>query len=1314
MENDVQTQLAQFAQFDSKFNDLYQQGHFEEAIPYAKEICVLCEQYHGANDINTLTSIENLASLYRNLLNYDQAELLYKQTLNIRQETLGMEHLDTAYSLNKLGLLYYDMGNFSKATPLFQQALKIREQELGNQDVETATSQNNLAMIYHASGEYKLAEPLYLKALKTTQEECGYQHSKTAMTLNNCALLYADMGNYKQAEKYCKQALEIRLQILGEHHPDTARSLDGMAGIYHDMGNYVLAEPLYVQALKICEDVYGKKHPDTALKLSNLALFFHDKGDYEQAISFCLQALKIRKEIFGDHYPETSTSLNNLAGVYKSKGDYDQAETLFLQALKIYKEMLGKHHPHTANTLTNLAGLYQDMGDYSNAERLFQQGLIIRQQSLGDKHPDTATSLNNLALLYNAMGNYDKSESLNQQALKIRQEALGTQHPDTATSLNNLALIYFTMGDYGRAEQLFKQGLKIRQEVFGDLHPVVADSLNNLAQIYIPKGDFDQAEGLNQQALEINQKVFGEQHLYTSTSFNNLAMMYHTIGNYGLAWSNYEKALKIIQDKLGDHLDTTVCLINLAVLYHDMGNYKKAEPLYQQALNIFQDKLGEKHLDYAHTLHNLAGLHVARDKFDLALDLKLQACAIENEIIGQLFQFANETQRTLYVKKNKYSLSAFLSLVYFHLADNADAVSSALNLVLQRKAILAEALVSQRDVVLGGQYPELQSQFETLSLLRMQIAQKTLAGPGKGTPEIHRKLLAQWNTEKEQLESKLARQIPEMRLDEKLGTAGLQAIASKITASGTLVEFVRFDVFDFKAIPAKGESQWQPARYLAFIIPASDPDTVNMIDLGEAAPIDHLIAEFRSQITDPSNQRGFDQLSTSPLPAVVPGEPTQSKKTGLFSHWLGRIKADQTSPSHRDLGAIQQPLSTETHEQAGYKLYELLFMPLQKVLGENTRLLLSPDGDLTRLPFEVLPTEQGGRLIDHYDISYLAVGRDVLRFGEKSGREPAAPLVLADPDFDLSASPSLAVDQNNDTGLNTLLSARSTGRYSRDFNRADLHFGQLPGTQIEGERIADLLDVKPWTDVTALESDLKNIRSPVILHLATHGFFLEDQKNDPNQYVRDLGSIDWSSNDNLQRLNAHGLENPLLRSGLALAGVNTWLTHGNPPEAAEDGLLTAEDVTGLNLLDTELVVLSACETGLGEVQVGEGVLGLRRSFILAGAKTLIMSLWKVPDLATAILMERLYQNLLKKHLPRDQALREAQRYLSQVTVGEIRKDWLNKQTLKKLSAGNQEAEKELKQLTKKPNNHQPFQHPLYWGAFICQGDTEPLPSLSKL
>jgi CHAT domain-containing protein len=332
---------------------------------------------------------------------------------------------------------------------------------------------------------------------------------------------------------------------------------------------------------------------------------------------------------------------------------------------------------------------------------------------------------------------------------------------------------------------------------------------------------------------------------------------------------------------------------------------------------------------------------------------------------------------------------------------------------------------------------------------------------------------------------------------------------------------------------------------------------------------------------------------------------------------------------------------------AGQALRAALFDPLGSALGTHRRLFLAPDGDLSRLPFEILPLADDRRLIDDYQISYLNVGRDILRFGAKQGGHSNPPLVVADPDFNFD----LAVGKIEEEQL-------FKGRQSKDLR--GVHFGRLPGTRTEGRQIAERLGVSPLMAEAALETSLKAVPSPRILHIATHGFFLPDQKQDETDTG---GAGKWG------RL-SFGLENPLLRSGLALAGANTWLTSGNLPPEAEDGIMTAEDVLGLDLHTTDLVVLSACETGLGQVQVGEGVFGLRRAFVLAGAKTLVMSLWKVPDQQTQELMIDFYGRILGGE-PRAEALRQAQL------------------TLK----------------VKYPN-------PLYWGAFICQGEPGSLPEIS--
>ena len=605
---------------------------------------------------------------------------------------------------------------------------------------------------------------------------------------------------------------------------------------------------------------------------------------------------------------------------------------------------------------------------------------------------------------------------------------------------------------------------------------------------------------------------------------------------------------------------------------------------------------------------------VASERIDEALALLCEASRIDDRTICQVFSISSDRQRLLFLRTLQANQDRFLSLICRHLSHSPEALSMAFTLVLRRKALGAETLAAQRDAVLGGRYPHLREPFEQLTQLRRCIAQKTLAGPASGeTLADHEATLHQWRQEQQQRETALARQIPEVSLEQRLRQADRRAVALGLDEGVALVEFVRFDVFDFHAVPARGERRWQPARYLAFVLPGGQPDEVQMIDLGEARPIDQMIADFRDSV------------------AVDPRDRPE-----------------------RDIRRQRVELQPAAQGQAGSELRAAVFDKLVAALGGCKRLLLAPDGDLTRLPFEVLPDAEGCLLLEQYPISYLSCGRDVLRFEAAPNGQPTEPLVVADPLFDLTADADA-----------TAPTVPIRSRCSRDFQRSDFHFPRLPGTHEESERVADLLGVEPWLESAALEARLKERRSPRVLHLATHGFFLTDQKRDPNKESRALEMIGAEAGG-IGRLSGPLPENPLLRSGLALAGAQTWLDGNVPPPEAEDGLLTAEDVTGLDLLDTELVVLSACETGLGEVRTGEGVFGLRRAFIVAGARTLVMSLWKVPDEQTRELMIDFYTRVLSGQGVAD-ALRHAQ----------------------------------LAMKEKYPD-------PYFWGAFICQGNPGPL------
>ena len=616
-----------------------------------------------------------------------------------------------------------------------------------------------------------------------------------------------------------------------------------------------------------------------------------------------------------------------------------------------------------------------------------------------------------------------------------------------------------------------------------------------------------------------------------------------------------------------------------------------------------------------------------------------QAAFIEDRMIGQIFSIGSERQRMAYLKTLRGNFDIFLSLILQHFSLSSEAVQVTLDLILRRKMIATEVLAAQSSALLSGRYPVLASRLHELTLLRAQIAQKTLVLPGPEGPEAHQRSLAELDTQKEQLEAELARQIPEMNLEQKLRLANRQAVASTLSEGAALVEFVRMEVYNFQAVAAQGQLRWLPSHYIAFVLRAGEPDTVRMIDLGEADLIDVQTARFRVMITGDTEVITVHDIDSLPVQDEQVSSSTETE-------WAAPARHLTPVPIKHSEGAV-------FHE--GRALRVTVFDPLLPTLTGCTRLFLAPDGDLARLPFEALPTDDSRYLIDDFQISYLGVGRDILRFEVSSTGQPAAPLVVADPDFDLGSTRELASRGESRPG----------GRISGDLEREVLHFQRLPDTRSEGEQIAAQLGVSPLLGRAAMEMPIKTCHSPHILHIATHGFFLTDQEHDPNQDRPESGIIGMRGSDKLSQL-LQKLENPLLHSGLALAGANTWLRGGMLPPEAEDGLLTAEDVSSLDLLDTALVVLSACQTGLGEVHIGEGVFGLRRAFILAGARRLIMSLWKVPDQQTQELMVHFYRLVLDGSSCAD-ALREAQ----------------------------------LAMKAKHP-------HPYYWGAFISQGDPGPL------
>ncbi|MBW4667907.1 MAG: tetratricopeptide repeat protein [Cyanomargarita calcarea GSE-NOS-MK-12-04C] len=1239
--------IEKLNQLNSRVVKLVEEGDFESALLVTQQAVKLGEESRSEHPA-IADSLNNLAELYRMQGRYLLAKPLYLKAFNMRKSLLGESHPDIAQSLNNLAAFLVTQGHYQEAEEKLFAALDIWKQHLGEEHTEIATNLNNIAEVYREQGRYRDAEQMHLKALSMRKHLLGNEDIEIAQSLGNLAALYETQAQYSKAEELHLEALAITKKVLGDDHWYIAVSFNNLAALYDSQGRFSQAEENYYKALNICQQSFGAEHSYIAITLNNIASNYKEQGRYQDAEKKHLEALAMRKNIFGDEHPEVAMSLSHLAEIYQEQGSYQKAEKTCLEAYQMRKRLLSAEHPDIAVSLQNLAVLYSYQGRYPEAEAKYLAALSLLENLFGKEHPDVAQNFNNLAGLYQEQGRFSQAEQKYLESLEIRKKLLGQEHPDIADSLGRIAELYRQQGRYNQAEEIHLEVYRMRKRLLGEMHPDVAASLNNLAVLYDAKSQYSQAELSASEALLITKNLFGNNHPQVASNMNNLAAIYGSQGRYLEAEEIHLEALKIRKSLLGEtHPDISNTLNNLANIYFALGRYPEAEQKYREALSLRQNLLGESHPDVVLSLNNLATVLTATNRPAEALSCRIQASNINDKIISNIFSFSSENDRLAFVEKIRNNFDLFLSLVCNHLPSSQDAKQAALDFVLKRKAVTASALTAQNQALANGRYPHLTEKFRQLNNLSNQIIHLTFAIPQTDNSAPYQENLKQLRSQYNSLQKQLAAQVPEIQLSQQ--TCDSYTVASALPNNSVLIEFVRFDTFDFQAIQANSEPQWLPARYVAFILPANQPDAVQMVDLGEASTIDELILQFCTIASDNTkNTLGW------------------GKKAKIQSH----------------------------NPATGIQLYKTLWQPIQKIVQNYQHIIIAPDSNLNLLPFQTLPCNDAGTrlLIDECTISYLSVGRDILRSHcstsgiEKRAASPA--LILADPDFDLSDVTKNTRRPNPPTplpcegrGKSKSLSNNQLDEFVLSLDETSL--SRAPGTKLLGESIAKKLPgARLYTDIQALETRLTANDCPIVMLIATHGLFIPDSQHQPPDKTRFAKAT-----------------NPMLRSGLALAGANIWLSGGTLPKQAGKGFILAQDIAGLDLWANELTVLSACDTARGDIKIGEGVFGLRRAFAIAGSKRLVMSLWKVPDKATALLMEPFF-DYLHDGMGCAEALRKAQNYIRKITVKQLRQSTLGLEVLKERLRLN-----ELSQQSKIDchEEDEPLEHPFYWGAWICQG-----------
>ncbi len=933
------------------------------------------------------------------------------------------------------------------------------------------------------------------------------------------------------------------------------------------------------------------------------------------------------------------------ASAHGESGDFQEGKKEVDRALAIRRRLLGENDLATAASLSEMSHLLWQEGNDAGARRYIEQALAIYKNVLGDRHPETALALHRMGTSLFGQGDYGAARDYFDQALAIRKKVLGDAHPATAATLGRIGELLSAQADYAAARPYCEQSLAICRKVYGDDKPETAQALSALGNLLCEQGDYAAARPYYDQALAIRKRVFGDDDLETAGSLIELGILLFEQKDYAAARPYYDRALAIFKKALGDnHPDTVAALCELGLLHFVQKDYAAARPCYEQGLAIFKKMHGDNHPDTAMTLRSLGVLLAEQGEFTSArahLDLAL---AIDKKVLGE---------------NHPHTAGSLGDLGLLLLLERDYA---------RARATLEKALViSQRNMNFSAAGQSERQQLLMAQMLRQALDHfLSVPEPGEAAADYAHVLAWFGSTVVGQRRMRLARTDPQL-------APLFQELRSTAEALATLSASMPADAKDQPAWIkqrdelserqerlqrdlAAGSAVFQPGRA------QRSPTPAELLQLlpADTALIDYLVYCHHQPEPDKKDKWLEEQRLTVFI--LRPG-------AAIVRLELGPIDPIEKAIDRWRLVIQQQ----SARDHPGLELRRRLWVPLEKYLTGAKTVLISPDGALGRLPFAALPgNKEGSYVLEEIALAVVPVPRmlpDLLR--RQAADEQSAP-----------ASLLLVGDVNFDAASRASGTAQSPAAPTR---AGTFHaWGPLEHTRGEIVAIGDSFKRKNRKgQVTELREEEatdievgKELGQHRFVHIATHGFFAAPEVRSAAAGAE--GNRGAAGGDLSGVRGASGF-NPGLLSGLVLAGANT------PPQRGQsDGILTALEVAELDLSKVELAVLSACATGLGKVAGGEGVLGLQRSFQVAGARSVVATLWNVPDKSARILMERFYANLWHKTRPMSklEALRDAQLWV------------LNN-------------EKEYRSTRLKPKAAEPENlrtPPEFWAAFVLSGD----------
>jgi len=1141
-----------------------QLNQIDQAKEYYKKSITIKEQALG-NDHQELSSVyRGYADLLESVNDIDNAIYYYKKLHQIYQKGAYAKDISITPLLDKLAALNSSRSNYTEAVEFQNKALEIRIKVLGENHLDTASTINNLGIHYAQMANNQKALELYQRTLKIRQQLLKPDSEMIAQSFNNIGSAFSDLNNIPEAIEYYKKALVINEKTLGPNHSETSTNLTNLALAYKKSGDYSTSLELYKKTILAKEKSGGIDHIDTAKIYNDLGSLYDAMGDYPNALIFMNKAVSIREKVLGETHELTADTYNNIGHSEYALGHYDDAEKHYSKALHIYKKIFGNDHPSTATSFANLGSLFEELADYPKALGYYNKALSIRRNTLGEEHPATATTYNNIGAFNVVIGNYPKALDYYKKCLIIREKVLGSKHPLTAQINNNLGSVYSALGNYSKALEYYKIALKINEKELGTENIETATNYNNIGIAYQSQGDLPKAFEYISKSLDITVKVLGEDQPQVATNYNNIGLLSVDQRDYPKALEYYQKALEIREKLFGfDHPSTASSYSALAVLYGFMGDNTKSLNYYKKALEIRQTIFGPEHMDVSDTYSNMSVLYWAMDDAPQYYGAIKKAFDIFLKNRDQVFSVLDSQQKNKYLKNNSQKIAFLLdatdkSMHYFfeNSKDRNEFIKKAKGLLantindwLNYKGSVFDSENAIALLYEKTEDTEVKNKIDQLIASKRTLAKLYQSIPKRKERKAWSEKISQLRKQVETLNSAIAGKASNLRSEQGLGAIKASNITKHLDEKTLYIDYFKTE-----------------NHYYLFTL--DNKESVNFVkfDADSTLEIDKLVQLFRNDIAKILEANRLDEEQLSKL--------TKSSKEKLAS------------------------------------LYTMLLNdPIGEQIKHKKSLIISADGALRLLPFEALFNEERKQyLIEEKIVNYVPSGKELVRLFQALGsdsKKQKESVIFANPNFDkvLNAKENA----NKPAEKQTLIASASRAGIIKSLFK--MRFNKLPGTKAEAEAIRETMkaDVVEFLKEEATEDNLIKVDNPKILHIATHGFFLNDKT----------------------------IPNPMLKSGVALAGANASAIKGK-----SGGIVTALKLSGLSLKETELVVLSACETGVIDVNSTESVSGLSKAFIQAGAKNIVMSLWSVADNETMQLMKGFYQEVKKKQ-PYSEALRNS-------------------------------------------------------------------------